>query len=159
MKWLIVATVAFVTFVANKTAQRVEVVHKKGPVTTWCEFLESHEIKFPMVALAQATWETNFFTSKIDSLNKNMFGMKHNRRGFSKGVQYGHALYLRDIDSIKDYAAWQRNMLRLRPDVDTEEEYIQMLDSLPICKGCRYAEDRTYTQKIRNRIEELKNMD
>lgn len=111
-----------------------------------------------MVALAQATWETNFFRSKICKSNRNLFGMKFNKRGFALKTLNGHAYYENAKQSIADYKAWQDRMLRLHP-CDTEEEYLQMLDSLPIStkyNTCRYAEDTTYTDKIRMRINELK---
>lgn len=128
-------------------------------IQQWLQVLSSHGVKFPMVALAQATWETNYFKSRICKENKNLFGMRFNSRGFALKPNLGHAYYDNVAQSVRDYAAWQHRMLQLRPDINTEDEYIQMLDSLPIGKGLRYAEDTTYTQKIRLRINELHKID
>lgn len=117
-------------------------------------------IRFPLVVLAQDTWETNWEKSSIFKSNLNRFGMKHNRRGISLGVKNGHAFYARPTDSLKDYALWQAKMLRARPDVQTDEQYLQMLDDydVPWCPDCRYAEDTSYTTKIRGRMAELRAM-
>jgi hypothetical protein len=82
--------------------------------------------------------------------------MKYSSRGFARGRKHGHAYYENALQSVKDYAAWQKRCLALRPDIHSEEEYIQMLDNLPTCKGCRYAEDTTYTTKIRKRIKDIR---
>lgn len=87
--------------------------------------------------------------------------MRHNSRGYSLGPMNQHASYEKPIDSIKDYAAWQKKMLAARPDVETEEDYLDMLDQykVPWCYDCRYAEDLTYTTKIRRRMAELKELE
>ncbi len=112
-------------------------------------------IKFPKVVMAQMVHETNWFTSRIYYENRNYFGMKYNTRGYAIGKHRGHAKYSSYEDSILDYASWQKRVLALAPDVDTDEEYIALLDNLPICKGCRYAEDPNYTQSIRLRMAQL----
>lgn len=135
-----------------------EVEHQRMDVVdSLTSVIESYGIKFPMVALAQATWETHWFSSRIFRESKNRFGMKHNKRGYSVKEHLGHAYYLSDEDSYKDYAEWQRAVLSLRPCY-TEEEYLKVLDNLPICKGCRYAEDPTYTSKIRGRMKLLRSL-
>lgn len=132
---------------------------KENPVTTLIRYYESEDIKFPYVALAQSVHETGWFSSKIYNENNNRFGMKYNRRGYANSTNRGHAAYASDILSLKDYSAWQKRVLKLRPDVDTEEEYIQVLDNLPFCDGCRYAEDLEYTNKIREYIRLLKKLE
>lgn len=109
-------------------------------------------VRFPIVVLAQSSIETGWWTSDIWKENRNGYGMKYNTRGWATGVNRGHAKYPSSAYSLLDYRDWQRQCLRLRPDVDTEEEYIDMLDNLPLCKGCRYAEDVQYTRKVRDRI-------
>lgn len=117
--------------------------------------------RFTLIVLAQDTWETNWGTSKICNENNNRFGMRHNGRGYSIGPMNKHASYSRPSDSLKDYGLWQQKMLKARPDVDTEEEYLNMLDdyNVPWCRDCRYAEDTTYTRKIRQRMKYLKELD
>lgn len=105
-------------------------------------------IKFPRVAAAQTLLETNYLTSNIYDQNKNCFGMRHNNRGFSIKEQNGHACYANHIDSVKDYVQWQKMCFRYK-QIDSEEEYINMLDDLPFRKGSRYAEDLSYTSKVR----------
>lgn len=104
-------------------------------------------IKFPRVVAAQSIHETSFFNSTIYRENKNLFGMKWNKRGFASSVNRGHAKYASQAYSLMDYKAWQDNVLRLRP-VDTEREYLELLNNLPLCGGCRYAEDLEYTDKV-----------
>jgi hypothetical protein len=84
--------------------------------------------------------------------------MKESARKFDNGSNLGHATYSNSYASLLDYRAWQRRCLNLRPDVNTEEEYLQMLDSLPICRGCRYAEDKNYTNSLRLRIRQLETL-
>jgi hypothetical protein len=72
-----------------------------------------------------------------------MFGMKESSRNFDKGAQYGHANYPSIIESIKDYAAWQKQM---GWKGGTDEEYIHFLGHLP--GNRRYAEDPNYEKKI-----------
>lgn len=115
-------------------------------------------VKFPIVPIAQSSIETDWWTSNIWKENKNGYGMKYNTRGHAVGINRGHAKYETSAQSLLDYRDWQRKCLKLRPDIDTEEEYISMLDSLPICKGCRYAEDPFYTTKVRMRINLIRDL-
>ncbi len=116
-------------------------------------------IQFSDVVLSQYTWETNWGKSKIFEENHNGYGMKFRRARegevqYALGVKNGHAFYQSHAASLADYAQWQRRLLKARPDVDTEEEYLDMLDdyNVPWCPDCRYAEDLTYTTKIRQRM-------
>lgn len=115
---------------------------------------------FFWVVFGQYTWETDFGRSKIRRENNNLFGMRHNNRGFSEGPLNKHASYSSPLLSLKDYGAWQKRMLAARPDVKTEEDYLNMLDDYNVrwCPDCRYAEDLTYTTKIRARIKLLKEL-
>lgn len=122
-------------------------------------------IQFSDVVLAQYTWETAFGSSKIFKQNHNGYGMKYRRVKppdvqYALGIKNGHAYYKNHISSLADYAQWQRRLLKSRPDVKTEEEYLQMLDdyNVPWCPDCRYAEDTTYTDKIRARMSYLRTL-
>lgn len=109
-------------------------------------------MKFPDVVIAQMLLETGNGTSKIFKENKNPLGMKHNKRGFSKRAKNKHASYEDYAKGFEDYQKWQDRCLSLRGDINTTEDYIQMLDNLPLCRGCRYAEDSLYTQKVRRKL-------
>ncbi len=116
-------------------------------------------IRHPKVVLAQMVHETNWFTSRIYHENKNYFGMKYNTRGYSIGIHRGHAKYSSYEDSLLDYAAWQRRVLALsKKRITTDEEYLKLLDNLPICKNCRYAEDPKYTKSILLRMTQLEEL-
>jgi hypothetical protein len=72
-----------------------------------------------------------------------MFGMKESSRKFDEGAQYGHAYYPTIVESIKDYAAWQKQM---GWKGGTNDEYIYFLGHLP--GNRRYAEDLKYEKKL-----------
>jgi len=67
-------------------------------------------VEHPEIAYAQAILESGWFTSDIFKENNNLFGMKHPqvRETLSKGVNRGHAVYDTWLDSVKDYALWQK---------------------------------------------------
>lgn len=117
------------------------------------EGLERVGLVAPKVVLAQTYLETNCLTSRIYRENHNRFGMKHNKRGYSKGIKNGHAYYESDIDSFMDYLAWQRQMLGEK-QIKTDEEYLYFLDHLPGDR--RYAEDPKYTDKLRTIMKKFK---
>jgi len=130
---------------ANEVSRLIEIYEKEG-------------IKFSYVVLAQSVLETNWFRSDIYNESKNRFGMKFNRRGLATKSHRGHAFYHSDLASLKDYAAWQKVVLRMRP-CETEEDYLKVLDNLPLCRGCRYAEDLEYTEKLRKIMSELRSIE
>ena len=130
---------------------------KTDEVGSWVELLRSEGIQFPNVVLAQMVHETNYCRSRIYKENNNLFGMRHNSRGISKGERNQHAYYDTKLESIKDYAAWQKVVLRLRP-VTNETQYLSLLENLPLCKNCRYAEDKQYIKKIHARMRELREL-
>lgn len=128
----------------------------------WEAFYASQGIKFGRVVFAQYTWETDFGQSKIFKENHNGYGMKYRKlknplHQIALGEKNGHAYYKCHAQSVKDYARWQRRLLRARPDVDTEEEYLQLLKQykVPWCYNCSYAEDTTYVEKIKARMDLL----
>lgn len=137
----------------------------------WVKYYASQGIKFGRVVFAQYTWETDWGTSEIFKQNHNGYGMKYRRIArkymarnpitgeiqYSLGIRKGHAYYKNHADSVKDFAQWQRKLLRSRPDVCSEEDYLQLLDDYNVswCPNCRYAEDLTYTTNIRKRMQYL----
>lgn len=143
----------------------------KSLCQSWEKFYASQQIKFGRIVFSQYTWETNWGSSKIFKENHNGYGMKYRKIAnyylgrnkktgeiqYALGVKNGHAYYRNHADSVKDYAQWQKKLLRSRPDVDSEEKYLQMLDDYNVrwCPNCRYAEDKTYTDKIRARLRYL----
>lgn len=138
---------------------------------SWEHFYAHQGIKFGKIVFAQYTWETAYGSSKIFKENHNGYGMKYRHIAskylarnpktgeiqYALGIKNGHAYYKNHADSVRDFAQWQRKLLRSRPDVDSEEEYLDMLDDYNVrwCPNCRYAEDPTYTTKIRDRMRYL----
>ncbi len=98
------------------------------------------------VVMAQIFHETGALTSNIYKECKNLFGMKYNTRGYAKGVCRGHAKYDSYMDSIRDYAEWQRKYLTIYEKrngrVITVDDYLRFLTQIG------YAEDRNYCHKL-----------
>lgn len=167
MKWLIALSMALFFVGATKNLLRTlesdKVAQTNSLLQAYAETYKRHGIdpRFTLVVLAQDTWETNWGKSAICLTNHNRFGMRHNTRGYSLGPRSQHAYYERPSDSLRDYGLWQAKMLKARPDVQTEEDYLNMLDDydVPWCPDCRYAEDTSYTRKIRIRMKEIKELD
>lgn len=126
-------------------------------LTRWSLLLSQFGIRHPKVVLAQIVLETSYLNSKICRENNNLFGMKHNRRGYSLRVQNGHACYNNKADSFRDYAAWQKRLLSKRP-CKSDEDYLYLLDHLPWFQGARYAEDPNYTNKLRQIMAEIEKL-
>ncbi len=108
-------------------------------------------IQCPDVVVAQIIIETGYLSSKIYKENNNLFGMKESRRKWDIGSQYGHALYPSKAHSLLDYREWQQERSKGRI-FKTNEEYIYFLGHLfqrDDGTWARYAEDRTYEDKIR----------
>ena len=148
----------------DKTAERVEVFNLYTPATAeqksvyaaWCTYLSNIGMKFEKVVVAQLVLETGYLTSKVFKENHNGFGMKMHRRGRAKGVRNGHAYYESFKDSILDDLVSQQMILRLAKEqgyvIKTDEDYLWLLDHLPHCTNCRYAEDPNYVQKLREHM-------
>ena len=170
IEFLLAAAVSFgialIIFGEIDSEQRIHlpsnIENCRNPVRKAIMVQEMFGIKFGIVALAQTRLETANRTSRIYKESNNRFGMRHNKRGFSLRKNLDHAYYESEIQSLRDYAAWQKNQLRKAPWVDTEDEYINMLNCLPTSpKGTcwRYATDPSYTAKVRKLVEALKSLE
>lgn len=106
--------------------------------------------RFPEVIMAQFILETGYGESEVFRTSGNGFGMKHNKRGYSKGSKLGHADYGGDFTkSLADYTAWQSKYLTAYENkkgtkIETNEQYIDFL------KNYGYAEDPGYASKLAN---------
>lgn len=95
------------------------------------------------IFLLQVLHETAGLTSAIYKECNNLCGMKYNSRGFAIGTCRGHAMYARKLDSVKDYASWQKGrynyLLRTHRSIPkVGEEYYKFLQDMG------YAEDKNY---------------
>jgi len=85
----------------------------------------------PNVAMAQSKIETAYYTSPICLENKNLFGIKHNKHGFSIGTNRGHAKYNTYKDNIKDYVRIQNMYLKkINGKYVEDENYIPKLKTI-----------------------------
>lgn len=124
-------------------------------------------IKFAHIVIAQSIQETGHFRSKIYKLNKNGFGMKANYRGYCKYTpkqkdicdcyDCEHACYNDMWDSVLDQVAWQFYRMSAYHQkygrIQTSSDYFHFLDHIVINgKDYRYAEDKNYTNKLREII-------
>lgn len=149
MKYLfLVAFVLFIKALTQETEDLARVHNDSSLVGKWKEV----GLVAPRVVFAQTYLETCWLTSKIYRKNHNRYGMKWNKRGFAKGVRYGHAYYDSEVESMMDYMAWQKQMLGDRV-INSDEEYLYFLDHLP--GNRRYAEDPNYTNKLRRIIKKI----
>lgn len=136
--------------------QEKEIEEFKFNEVTLVSLYQREGIKFPNIVYWQSYLETAKFSSNICKENFNMFGMKHNKRGYSKGVNRGHALYENYILSIKDYSQWQKKMMNahevyFKKKIVTEEDYFFFLEHIVIGKNVyRYAEDLNYINKLKS---------
>ena len=106
--------------------------------------LDTSDLKFPYIALAQAKLETGHFKSKIFRDNHNLFGMKQARvrENTAKGTRHNHAYYEDWKSSVTDYILWVKNFAK---DADTEEEFYKKLDT--------YSESSYYQPTLKKIIE------
>jgi flagellum-specific peptidoglycan hydrolase FlgJ len=115
--------------------------------------METQQFEFPRVVVSQMILETGSYTSDIYQHNKNVFGMKKRRdTTYSTEIRAGHSAYKNAALSLAEYLKYQKMILRLarkKYKIETEDDYLWLLDHLPHCKGCRYAEDPLYTTKLR----------
>ena len=106
--------------------------------------IQKQGIVHPDVALAQATWESGHFKSKIFQENNNLFGMKlaHQRDTTAIGQNRNHAKYKNWQDSVKDYKLWQdsNGMSKLN-----KNQYITKLSNIycppPDCPAGSYSKN------------------
>lgn len=154
MKEFIVALAIFGAYVVvDRYIEQVETIQIKTIRHEYLNTLLDLGIEFPEVVVAQIMLETAYLSSDIYRNNNNLFGMKYNERGYATGIRKGHAAYPNKVASIKDYKEWQDMVLKLCKQngmkVTTTEDYLYVLDHLPLCDNCRYAEDKLYTKKLR----------
>lgn len=118
--------------------------------------LNKYGIRFPEVFVAQILHETAGLNSLVYTNCNNLIGMKHNSRGYSKGICRGHARYTTKIDCFKDYKAYQDKYLTyyeqkiVRRKITTNKEYIRFLYWIG------YAEDPLYETKLLNWMHKIK---
>lgn len=122
--------------------------------------IDDNGILFPKVVYSQAIHETANFTSTIFKENNNCFGMKLSQRGWAMEENRGHASYASIEESVREYAAYQRMILFMAKEqsyiINSDEQYLWLLDNLPFDKGSRYAEDPNYTKSLRLHMKKLK---
>lgn len=107
-------------------------------------------INHPEVVISQMYLETGRFTSKVYKENNNPFGMRHNSRGYSKKSNLNHAYYETLSDALMDYKEWQE--IWGLDKIVSRDAYIERLNRLKVTSSgsiLRYAEDLTYTTKVR----------
>jgi hypothetical protein len=116
------------------------------------KLLESCNVKYPHIVLAQAKLESGNFTSKVFKQNNNMFGMRKARQRVTsaQGEKNTYASYRDWVDCVYDYAMYQSSVMC---NVSNESEYFRKL-------GERYAEDSLYVSRLQRIIEteKLKNI-
>ena len=98
--------------------------------------LRENGIKYHLIVWRQAMLESNYIKSRLAIEGRNLFGMKHNNRGYSIGEIYGHANYPYYNDCIKDYKTWQ-------------DLYYKRGDYYEFLVRIGYAEDENYTNKLK----------
>ena len=122
--------------------------------------IDDNGILFPKVVYSQAVHETANFTSTIFKENNNCFGMKLSSRGWALEENRGHASYASIEESVREYAAYQRMILFMAKEqgyiINSDEQYLWLLDNLPFGNGMRYAEDPNYTKSLRSHMKKLK---
>lgn len=113
-----------------------------------CSFVNSLNMKFPHIVLAQAKIESGHYNSLVFKANNNLFGMKcaSLRPTTHKGSNLGHAVYENWKSSVMDYALYQAAYLK---NIKTEEEYYLYL-------GNNYAEDVNYVKKVKQIVAQNK---
>lgn len=148
---------------ALKTPKNEVISHNKDVLTSyaWVEqqskmpvtdetalcFMQQIGIEHPHIVLAQMKLESANYTSKLALENNNYFGMKQPRKRAttSIGEKNGYASYKSWVHSVLDYALWQKEYAREL----TENQYLDSLSS--------YAEDKSYTIKIKKLSKNLEN--
>lgn len=102
----------------------------KSPKEGLYEALEHYEVLYPEIVHAQAILETGHFKSKACIEHNNLFGLYNSRKG--EYYKFNHW-----TESVLAYKEWIQN--RYKPN---EDYYIFL-------KRINYAEDQTYTHKLK----------
>jgi uncharacterized FlgJ-related protein len=111
-------------------------------------YLDTINVKFKTVVVAQAVLESGNFKSKVFKENNNIFGMKKASTRPTLGTMQGsYSKYKNWQESILDYAFYQAYFCNR---IKSEEEYINHL-----CTN--YAEDEKYRDKLERIIAKLRN--
>lgn len=110
--------------------------------------IKNLNFKYPHIILAQAKLESNNYSSKIFIESNNLFGMKEaqSRINLAKGTQYNHAYYNNWNESLLDYAFWYSSYAYR---CTNESQLFELL-------GNQYAEDSSYTDKLKSMINKNK---
>jgi uncharacterized FlgJ-related protein len=105
------------------------------------KFIESLNIRFPHIVMAQAVIETGSFTSNMFRTHNNLFGMTcPNRRPTTNiGEVSGYAKFENWKQSVIDYALFQAAYMS---SIKTEADYFSYISR-------NYAQDSTYVEKVR----------
>jgi len=105
-----------------------------------CFWMTYFDIKHPEVVRAQILLETDFLTSDVCKINRNLFGMKQAIRRDNLAVitNLGHAYYNSYIESIYDYKLWQQYTYK-----NPREDYYKFL------LRSHYAQDQHYVDKLK----------
>lgn len=144
ISFLILENVIKVKYISAETKAIVlREVNKENEFTpnNLKKYLLELNIKYPHIAMAQATIETGNFTSLVFKENKNLFGMKcaTRRPSTNKGLNNNHAYYNDWKESVQDYAMFVAAYLN---DIHSESEYFEYLKQ-------NYAEDPNYVTKLK----------
>ena len=111
-------------------------------------YVNSLNLKFPHIILAQAQLESGNFTSHIFKSNNNFFVMKQARSRPTTCIklQHGHAYYNNWKDCVIDYALYQAAYLK---NIKTEEQYYKYI-------GNNYAESENYSKIVKKIAQDYK---
>jgi len=105
------------------------------------KFIESMNIRFPHIVMAQAMIETGSFTSNMFKAHNNLFGMKcpSRRPTTNLGEVNGYAKFENWKQSVIDYALFQAAYMS---KIRTEADYFSYI-------GRNYAHDSSYVEKVK----------
>lgn len=98
------------------------------------DLINSSDIVYKKVAIAQSIHETGKFKSRISRYKHNHFGFKNNRGKYKS--------YTSDSLSVIDYQRWSNRYIK-RHKITSERAFIRHLRK-------NYAKDKRYVNKITN---------
>ena len=115
--------------------------------STLLDSIKSLRISFPLIALAQAKFESANYHSRLYRINHNLFGMRFNKykETTAIGENLYYAKYTSWYQSLKDYQLWQQRTLK---KVQTQSEYLRYI-------GKHYSQDSLYLHKLNKIIAKL----